>query len=209
MFKPLNAMPGRDRNPEPVDNKPSTRQVCLDLLARPGGVTLVEIGAATGGQARMTIKHSSQKESALETLIVRFSDLDLAGLRAAWVETTGTEAPRISRDLMLLALAYHLQEKALGGLSPSIKKQLVADDGTDKKFTPVTLRPGTRLVREWQNQTHVVTVGAEGSFLWQGQSWTSLSRIARLITGTRWSGPAFFGLKRSQRGLNTPDGANP
>jgi hypothetical protein len=157
----------------------------------------------------MSIMRSSQKESALETLITRLSDLDLAGLRRAWRETTGTEAPRLSRDLLLLALAYHLQEKALGGLSPSIKKQLVADDGADHKFVPITLRPGTRLVREWQSQTHIVTVGAEGSFLWQGQSWSSLSRIARLITGTRWSGPAFFGLRGSQRRLNTPDGAKP
>jgi hypothetical protein len=157
----------------------------------------------------MSIMRSPHKDSALETLITRFSDLDLAGLRAAWVETTGTEAPRLSRDLLQLALTYHHQEKALGGLPPSIKKQLIADGRTDNKFMPLTLRPGTRLVREWQNQTHVVTVGAEGSFLWQGQSWTSLSRIARLITGTRWSGPAFFGLKGSQRRLNTPDGANP
>ena len=67
----------------------------------------------------------------------------------------------------------------------------------DPAFAPVTvpsLKPGTRLIREWKGDMHEVEVRETG-FLWQGERYASLSRIARLITGTRWSGPVFFGLK--------------
>jgi hypothetical protein len=88
----------------------------------------------------------------------------------------------------------------LGGLRPELRRRLrsiaeAAGRGGEVVLTaPPRLKPGTRLIREWQGRTHEVLVG-DGSFLWQRTQYRSLSQIARAITGTRWSGPVFFGLK--------------
>jgi hypothetical protein len=107
---------------------------------------------------------------------------------------------------LLCALAYHFQAKAYGGLSPAIERRLKAyakelEDGTRSRgSTAVRIKPGTRLVREWGGETHVVTT-LEADFEYRSKRYSSLSEIARLITKTRWSGPAFFGLKgRNKRG---------
>lgn len=90
-------------------------------------------------------------------------------------------------------MGYALQAKALGGLSrPS--QQRLAQLATAKTQTRST-SPGMRLVREWHGTVHIVTVGEDGAIRWNEREWKSLSEIARTITGTRWSGPAFFGLK--------------
>ncbi len=100
-------------------------------------------------------------------------------------------------------LAYKLQEQAYGGLKPEVKRrlrELAAGLHRDSKKTaaqrrdPLRIKPGTRLIRQWEGQTHHVTVG-EAGFEYNGERYKSLSAIARLITGTRWSGPLFFGLK--------------
>ncbi len=80
-----------------------------------------------------------------------------------------------------------------GGLSRAARQQLEGSGETPPRTIP--LAPGLRLVREWQGTVHVVTVDETGTILWNGRSWKSLSEVARAITGTRWSGPAFFGLK--------------
>jgi hypothetical protein len=99
-------------------------------------------------------------------------------------------------------LAHRLQEKAFGGLSkPSRNRLRKLAESAEKPSTRLThatkrLRPGTRLIREWRGETHVVSVLDDGAE-YRGKRYGSLSEIARTITGTRWSGPAFFGLKSS------------
>ena len=112
--------------------------------------------------------------------------------------------PRASRAFLERSLAYRVQEQALGGLSPRVQKQvdrLTREFERDPGFAPVstqTFKPGTRLVREWKGAVHEVEI-LEMGYLWRGAHYASLSRVAREITGTRWSGPAFFGLKKPQR----------
>jgi hypothetical protein len=93
---------------------------------------------------------------------------------------------------MLRAVAYKLQENAYGGLSPTLHRMLLSLSSTKPRAR--TLRPGTILLREWQGVTHRVTV-IEGGAIYRGETYRSLSGVARLITGARWSGPRFFGLK--------------
>jgi hypothetical protein len=108
--------------------------------------------------------------------------------------------PGLSRSLLLRALAYRLQEVALGGLSRSTRRRLAkaASGGTDRPaVTQVPIlqpEPRTVLIREWHGVAHHVTV-LEHGVRYGGEHYRSLSQVARLITGTRWSGPAFFGLR--------------
>ena len=126
-------------------------------------------------------------------------------LRQLWLELFhAPPSPKLRRDFMIPILAYRLQEQAFGTLSASTRRrleELALKFGTNPKstFEPRThLRPGTRLVRQWANRVHVVNVESSG-YEYLGVRYQSLSQIARLITGTRWSGPLFFGVK-SKRG---------
>ena len=108
---------------------------------------------------------------------------------------------RLSRELLIRGMTYKLQEKALGGLSKSILRKLesrnvepTAGDAR-KPPPPISLKPGTRLVREWRGVTHTVLVHADG-VEWNQRRYKSLTVIAREITGARWSGPRFFGLRK-------------
>jgi hypothetical protein len=118
-----------------------------------------------------------------------------ADLRDRWVKLTGRPAPKVSAGLLRLALAWELQAREQGGFSPQTLRRLeqVARGRTCTR-DPV---PGMRLVRAWNGRTHVVTVDEAGVIRWDDREWKSLSAVAREITGTRWSGPAFFGLKQS------------
>lgn len=103
------------------------------------------------------------------------------------------------RDLLLRALSYHVQAQTAGGLRPAAHRRLARtatelQEGKDVFATSPRLRPGTRLMREWKGDTHVVEVLADG-FAWRGAYYASLSAAARAITGVRWSGPRFFGLQ--------------
>lgn len=112
--------------------------------------------------------------------------------------------PSLRRELLIPIIAYRLQEMALGGLKGSIDKQLraLAEDGSQgsKLIERLTLRhkAGTRYVREWQGKLHEVSV-LPGGYEYNNRTYRSLSEIARTITGTRWSGPAFFGIKRRSK----------
>ena len=104
---------------------------------------------------------------------------------------------------MILILSYRIQERAFGGLSiptrsrlRQIARALGANPHAAVSVAPSS-KPGTRLVREWGNKVHIVEVDEQG-FRYDGGRYTSLSEIARLITGTRWSGPVFFGLKNKR-----------
>ncbi|MGJ0507600.1 MAG: DUF2924 domain-containing protein [Methylocystis sp.] len=96
-------------------------------------------------------------------------------------------------------ITYKLQERPLGGLSKVTLRKLEsfnAKTNADKLFVaPVSLKPGTRLVREWRGATHSVLVDSDG-FEWNGELDSSLTLIAEKITGAHWSGPRFFGLRR-------------
>jgi hypothetical protein len=119
-------------------------------------------------------------------------------LRVEWRRLFGDEPPRVSRDLLVRALAYRVQERALGGLSRASLKRLqeLADNPEGRGPPPeqaASLRPGAKLVREWHGRTHIVLVTDTG-FDYAGSSYKSLTQIAKLITGAHWSGPRFFGL---------------
>ena len=120
-----------------------------------------------------------------------------AALKAEWVRVTGAPLPKVSPSLLRLALAWELQARAQGGLSRATTRTL--DQLAAARTRTARLRAGTRLVREWQGKVHVVSIepGAGGTQVirWGDREWRSLSEVARAITGTRWSGPAFFGLK--------------
>ena len=117
-----------------------------------------------------------------------------AQLRALWVELTRSPVPRISPSLLRLALAWEIQAKAYGGLSRQTRQTL--DQLGRAKTRTDEARAGMRLVREWNGRTPVVEVGEDNVIRWNAREWRSLSEVAREITGTRWSGPAFFGLKK-------------
>lgn len=126
-------------------------------------------------------------------------------LRQEWRHLYGAEPPkRLSRDLILRAIAHRLQERAHGGLDAVTRRRLNAlteelkTKGPSQFDAAAILKPGTRLVREWHGHTHSVMV-LESGFEYQAQRYRSLTRIASLITGVHWSGPAFFGLKKHSR----------
>ena len=130
--------------------------------------------------------------------MIRVADLetmDRAALLAAWSEIYGTPAPKgISRTFLRRFLAFDLQARRSGGLSKQVIAALTrTDNRTKSRATVPTLKPGGRLLREWNGVTHVVDVTERG-FHWKGETWRSLSAIAREITGAHWSGPRFFGL---------------
>lgn len=127
-------------------------------------------------------------------------------LRELWRDLMGTEPPPFTRRYLETRLGYRIQELAYGGLKPETVKRLEKLgeqlDGGDymKRRIRTDLKPitGTRLVREWQGVEYVVTVTTNG-YEWEGRPYQSLSSIARAITGTRWSGPVFFGLNNYRR----------
>ncbi len=142
--------------------------------------------------------------------IGRLADLPRPELARRWQAIYGAPPPPgIKRPLLERAVAWHLQAKAFGGLSASHLRTLRSSmpcqcgPAVDGRMAitsrpPVlpprsSLRPGARLVREWHGHSHVVDV-TQGGFVWSGRKYASLSAIAREITGTRWSGPRFFGL---------------
>lgn len=115
---------------------------------------------------RLSISARAQKMTALEHRFVEFERAELGDLRAHWITQVGMPAPRVSRNLLVLALGYELQAQTLGGLRPAVQRQLSADRGgaTLKAAHQIALRPGTRLVREWNGVSHVVKV-EEGGWL--------------------------------------------
>ena len=125
-------------------------------------------------------------------------------LKQQWRDLFGKEPPPFNRRYLESRLAYRLQELHFGGLKPETLRRLLElgeqlDGGrVDVRKRRVDDRPitGTRLIREWQGIEHIVTVLADG-FDYQGRPFKSLSAVARAITGTRWNGPLFFGLRRA------------
>ena len=126
-------------------------------------------------------------------------------LRQRWAEFYGVApSPRISRELLIRAVAQPMQEDAHGGLGKSCQRQLarlaetLREGGSLEVTQTQSFKPGTKLIREWKGKVHEVVI-AGGTYIWAGQHYRSLSQIARGITGTRWSGPRFFGLEAGKR----------
>ena len=127
--------------------------------------------------------------------VVEVETMHRTALIAAWSEAFGTPVPkRLSSPFLRRFLAFEVQARHFGGLPKGFAEKLarMTDEKTDTRSP--ALKPGGRLIREWNGVTHAVDV-IEGGFLWDGQRHSSLSAIARAITGARWSGPRFFGLK--------------
>lgn len=125
--------------------------------------------------------------------------MDRADLIGAWTQTLRTPVPKgLSKTLLRRFLATEIQNRQFGGLPASLRKALSRP--ADQVVRPRSdgLRPGGRLLREWNGVTHVVEITHDG-YVWQGDVHRSLSAIAREITGTRWSGPRFFGLARKPK----------
>ncbi len=126
-------------------------------------------------------------------------------LRSLWTRELGDQPPAtLGRDILALGIAYARQERRQGGLTKPVLRELdrlfeqvLRCDRADSSAalsTPSLPRSGTVLVREWQGTTHHVTIANDG-FLWNGSAFRSLSGIARAITGTKWNGPRFFGMR--------------
>jgi len=142
----------------------------------------------------------------VEDEIAHLRGLDLGGLRARWQSVFQRPAPaHLTRHLLFAVIAYRLQADRFGDLDHATKQ--VLDRAIAKEAGPVMsarlasfdqkrtkLTPGTVLVREWDRQSQRVMVMANG-FAWNGQTYDSLSKVAFAITGTKWNGPRFFGLR--------------
>jgi len=154
------------------------------------------------GEPSSSIGRAANRQNAVsKEALTRLPTLNLGELRRQWSGLYKTEASRhLSRELLVRAVAYRMQEVALGGLRPEPQRQLRRIAQEFKETGEATIRarpelkPGTRLLREWQGRTYEVLV-LDDDFSWQGTHYRSLSAIARQITGTAWSGPLFFGLK--------------
>ena len=140
-----------------------------------------------------------------DDLLAGLDAMSLADLRAAWTERLGGEFPKLrTRELMALALAHRLQIRAQGDLPGSSKRrmaELARRFREDRGYTLTpgpNLRPGTTLIKEWRGVRHEVWVLEEG-FSYMGQRFGSLSEVAQHITGTKWNGKVFFGLKERRR----------
>jgi hypothetical protein len=140
-------------------------------------------------------------QKALDVEIARLRDLDVAALRSRWHTVFGKRAPpHLPRHLLFRVLAYRLQADHSGNLDGESQRLLDRSESPEKAGQRAVdldrrnLRPGTVLGREWNGQMQRVAVLADG-FAWNGKTYPSLSKVAFAITGTRWNGPRFFGLR--------------
>ena len=148
--------------------------------------------------------YDPKKFGNVDTQLAELEKLDYRALKAAWLRWYQVEPPvRISRKILLLGVGWKIQEQAFGGFSRATRRRLTSISQSIEKGSGVPrdraamLKPGTRLVREWHGETYTVLV-TDTEFEWRDQTWGSLSIIARQITGQRWSGPRFFGLRSTR-----------
>jgi Protein of unknown function (DUF2924) len=151
------------------------------------------------------MKYQISTSSALVPEIAALRQTPPADLKERWRALYCSEPPRrISRDLLVRAVAYRIQEKALGGLTPSTRRLLAKVTAAASAHWPMrvaprpTLEPGTVLLREWHGVQHQVIVREDG-IVFRGKPYKSLSEVAYRITGAKWSGPRFFGLKSNHQ----------
>lgn len=140
------------------------------------------------------IRHAKPRNRRHAEEIAALGNLSRTALLARWKDLHGADPPKYgTQDLMARALAYTMQEQSRGGLTRSERralKALVSGRGDPRSKA---IKVGTRLYREWRGKSHEVLITDDGC-RWRGENYQSLSQVARAITGTRWSGPRFFGL---------------
>ncbi len=164
--------------------------------------------AAPSDQPKLT----RAQQAALQ-LVATLPKLTWKQLQDLWPQYFKVPPFSVSRAIVVPSLAYRIQEEAFGGLSRSARSRLDAiaaawDEGRKPSISPAQkprVRPGTRLLRSWRGEVHEVTVLDDG-FMYRDQTYTSLSEIARTITGVQWSGPLFFGLKKTQDRMRSTKG---
>lgn len=161
---------------------------------------------------RVRIGPATPDRETLDPEIARLRDLGVTELRRRWQTVFGRQAPlHLPRHLLLRVLAYRLQADQLGDLDADTVRLLDRSGSPERagqqavKSDPSQgeVRPGTVLGREWNGQMHRVTVLADG-FAWNGKIYPSLSKVALTITGTRWNGPKFFGMRDTRRKGSAP-----
>ena len=144
--------------------------------------------------------HRKSKITAVD--LTTLTQLSRAELVERWIQAHRHPPPKgLSRRLLEFSVAYQLQTKIMGGLTPTVRRKLqrrvsIAPSNlknVDPTNKSTTLTPGSRLLRDWHGQTYAVEVLEDG-FLHDGHRYSSLSKVASAITGARWSGPRFFGL---------------
>jgi hypothetical protein len=152
---------------------------------------------------RVRVAPALPDRKTLDGEIARLRDLDVRELRSRWHNVFGRRPhPHLSRHLLFRVLAYRLQANVLGDLDGESQRLLdrsVSPEEAGQRAVALArssanLRPGTMLAREWNGQMQRVAVLADG-FAWNGKTYPSLSKVAYAITGTRWNGPKFFGLR--------------
>lgn len=143
--------------------------------------------------------------AAVEEQVKRIGAMNKPDLRLLWREQFKSEPPKaFGPDLLRRSLAYRVQELAYGGLSPRLKRELadavrqISQRPSSRIELPRRIKSGAVLIREWKGKIVRVTVVEDG-FLYEGDTYSSLSEIAFLITGTKWNGPRFFGLRPSTK----------
>ncbi|MFD1104045.1 DUF2924 domain-containing protein [Sphingobium olei] len=133
----------------------------------------------------------------VETHVAVLAAMKPTELKAEWRRVHGEEPPLVAASLLARSLAFDLQCSAQGGTGERMRQRLISGAGPGGGRTAATLIPpsGTQLVREWGGVTHHVLMEEKGRCSYRGQSFASLSALARHITGAHWSGPRFFGLR--------------
>lgn len=161
------------------------------------------------------MKWTPAQEEQLQAAIEALGSATLHQLRSRWLVVFGCAAPpTFKRAMLVRAISWKMQVNVHGDISPATLKhfrkitedlrqqrlaKLARKRGTpiSRKRLPTAITPGTRLVRTWKGTTHLVEVTSEG-FEWHGQTFKSLTRVAQSITGTKWNGPLFFGLREGR-----------
>src|SRR6202171_1660232 len=153
-------------------------------------------------------------DPAIEAELDRLAVMPIVQLRLTWAKLFRRDPPKsFGPDLLRRSIAHRIQEKAYGGLSRPAQRLLdhmmkaYAAKPNGKIVLPRRIKPGSVLVREWKGKSHRVTVLADG-FVYDGDTYSNLSEIALLITGTRWNGPRFFGLRSKAEDSSEPADIN-
>lgn len=160
----------------------------------------------TTAQATTVLALQCSPDKSISDVVTELLKAPLPELRAEWERWhPGLLLPKgLPRDLLVRSIAWQMQAKEQGGLAPGVIRHLeslaaqLATSGDLDLEREVRLKPGTRLVREWRGRTYRVEVLNDG-YIMDERQYASLSHVARAITGTRWSGPRFFGLKQRER----------
>jgi hypothetical protein len=200
--KPITATP-KGKKSQTAARQGTKQALLINLLKRKKGATIKSGSGRTGPAATASPKIARRPDrmkpeplnAGCTREIVGLCGLSRADLVERWVGLHGSPPVKtMTKGLLARGIAYEMQIRRIGGLTPAERKALGALAQGRPNPHPVTLKTGTRLYRSWRGVTQEILV-LESGFSWQGLNYASLSEVARAITGTRWSGPRFFGLQ--------------